>query len=72
MNKIIINKKNEGKINDVINDIRKDIVKYQETLLESEEKYEKEPKNILEQFKRKESNLIIIIIHSEDMTVYYR
>ena len=72
MKKIIINKKNEGKINDVINDIRKDIVKYQETLLESEEKYEKEPKNILEQFKRKESNLIIIIIHSEDMTVYYR
>ena len=72
MKKIIINKKNEGKINDVINDIRKDIVKYQETLLESEEKYEKEPKNILEQFKRKESNLIIIIIHSEDMTIYYR
>ena len=69
---LILNKMNEGKINYIINNISNDNVKYQETLLESDERYEKELKKILEQYKGKESNLIIIVTHGEGVAACCR
>ena len=53
----------QGNINYEINYVSEGNIKYPESISEAEERYVKTLKKILEEFKNKESNLIILVIH---------
>ena len=60
---LINNKMSQGNINYEINYVSEGNIKYPESISEAEERYVKTLKKILEEFKNKESNLIILVIH---------
>ena len=69
---LILNKMKEGKIDYNIVDIDNGNVKHQETLEESDKRYEIELKKILEELKGKNSYLIIIVTHGEGVAACCR
>ena len=69
---LILKKMREGNVNYEINDISNEDVKYKETLEESDERYEKEFKKIMNNLKGKQSNLIIIMQHGEGVAAICR